>query len=55
MMTHKTDAQCAKFDFDERLFEKLVRLEHSSSRMMKSFEDISKQVKEDLGTNEDRV
>ena len=45
--TDRSDA-CPKFDLDEQLLARLVRLEHTSGVMIESFKEISTQVKTEL-------
>ena len=42
------EPKCSKFDYDERLLEKMIKLEHSTGLMMKSFNEISTQIGADL-------
>lgn len=41
------EPKCSKFDFEEKLLEKMVRMEHQNKVMMEDFMKISQQVKED--------
>ena len=41
---HVIEPKCSKFDYEEKLLEKMVRLEHSTNNMMEEFKDISLQV-----------
>lgn len=41
------EPKCSKFDFEEKLLEKMVRMEHQNKLMMEDFMKISQQVKED--------
>ena len=43
------EPKCSKFDFEEKLLEKMVRMEHSGGVMMKEFQEIAASVKDDLG------
>lgn len=45
---HVIEPRCSKFDYEERLLEKMVRLEHSTNNMMVEFKEISLQVKDGL-------
>lgn len=42
------EPKCSKFDYDERLLEKMIRLEHSTGLMIESFKKISTQIEADL-------
>ena len=47
---HNADSSdCPKFDLNEQLLGRLVRLEHSSGMMIESFREISAQVNNDVG------
>ena len=48
--TSKDDHEfsCSKFHFDEKVLEKLVRLEHSNSIIMDEFNEVKEKVKADL-------
>ena len=39
---------CSKFDFEERILEKMVRMEHSNGVMMEEFRKLAVDVKENL-------
>ena len=41
---HAIEPKCSKFDFEEKLLEKMVRLEHSTNSMMEEFKELSLQV-----------
>ena len=42
---HAIEPKCSKFDYEEKLLEKMVRLEHSTNMMMEEFKELSLQVK----------
>ena len=42
------EPKCSKYDYDERLLEKMIRLEHSTGLMIASFKKISTQIEADL-------
>ena len=42
------EPKCSKFDFEEKLLEKMVRMEHSGGVMMKEFREIATNVKDGL-------
>ena len=42
------EPKCSKFDFEEKLLEKMVRMEHGTGIMKDEFHDISLQVKDEL-------
>ena len=44
------EPKCSKFDFEEKLLEKMVRMEHSGGVMMKEFQEIAANVKVSLET-----
>lgn len=47
LCTADMEPKCSKFDFEEKLLEKMVRMEHENKLMMEDFMKISQQVKED--------
>ena len=42
------EPKCSKYDFEEKLLEKMIRMEHSTGIMMERFNDLSEKVKNDL-------
>ena len=44
------EPRCSKYDFEEKVLEKLVRMEHSNELIMEEFRQISTRVKEDIET-----
>ena len=42
------EPKCSKFDFEEKLLEKMVRLEHSTEIMMKRFHNLHEMVENSL-------
>ena len=42
------EPKCSRFDFEEKLLEKAVKLEHTSGLMAKTFKEFSTQMKTDL-------
>ena len=44
------EPKCSKYDFEEKLLEKMIRLEHSTGIMMERFNDLSEKVENDLST-----
>ena len=44
------EPKCSKFDFEEKLLEKMVRLEHSTEIMMKRFHNLHEKVENNLKT-----
>ena len=44
------EPRCSKYDFEEKVLEKLVRMEHSNELIIEEFREISTRVKEDIGT-----
>ena len=42
------EPRCSKFDFEEKLLEKVVRMEHATGVMMDQFKDLSMVVKDSL-------
>ena len=42
------EPRCSKFDFEEKMLEKMVRMEHSGGVMMKEFREIAADVKDSL-------
>ena len=43
------ESRCSKFDFEEKLLEKMVRMEHSAGVMMEEFRELTADVKDGLG------
>ena len=43
------EPRCSKFDFEEKLLEKMVRMEHSGGLMMEEFRKLTANVKDSLG------
>ena len=43
------EPRCSKFDFEEKLLEKMVRMEHSGGVMMEEFRELTADVKDGLG------
>ena len=43
-----TEPRCSKFDFEEKLLEKMVRMEHATGVMMDQFKELSMEVKDSL-------
>ena len=46
----EVEPKCSKYDFEEKLLEKMIRLEHSTGIMMERFNDLSEKVENDLST-----
>ena len=46
----EVEPKCSKYDFEEKLLEKMIRLEHSTGIMMERFNDLSVKVENDLST-----
>ena len=44
------EPRCSKYDFEEKVLEKLIRMEHSNELIMEEFRQISTSVKEDIET-----
>ena len=44
------EPKCSKFDFEEKVLEKMVRLEHSTEIMMKRFHNLHEKVENSLKT-----
>ena len=44
------EPKCSKFDFEEKVLEKMVRLEHSTEIMMKRFHNLHEKVGNSLKT-----
>ena len=44
------EPKCSKFDFEEKVLEKMVRLEHSTEIMMKGFNNLHGKVETSLKT-----
>ena len=42
------EPRCSKFDFEEKLLEKVVRMEHATNVMMEQFKELSMEVKDSL-------
>lgn len=42
------EPKCSKFDFEEKVLEKMVRVEHASGLMMEEFKKLTTEVKENL-------
>ena len=42
------EPRCSKFDFEEKLLENVVKMEHATAVMMNQFKDISMEVKDSL-------
>ena len=47
------EPKCSKFDFEEKVLEKMVRLEHSTEIMMKRFHNLHETVENSLKTMKD--
>ena len=47
------EPKCSKFDFEEKVLEKMVRLEHSTEIMMERFNDLHEKVENSLKTMKD--
>ena len=47
------EPKCSKFDFEEKVLEKMVRLEHSTETMMKRFHNLHEKVENSLKTMKD--
>ena len=47
------EPKCSKFDFEEKVLEKMVRMEHSSEIMMERFNDLFERVENSLKTMRD--
>ena len=47
------EPKCSKFDFEEKVLEKMVRLEHSTEIMMKRFHNMHEKVENSLKTMKD--
>ena len=43
------EPKCSKFDFEEKMLEKMVRMEHSNGLMMEEFRELTANVKDSLG------
>ena len=44
----REEPRCFKFDFEEKVLEKMVRMEHSSGIMMDDFKELKAQVNNNL-------
>ena len=44
------EPRCSKYHFEEKVLEKLVRMEHSNGIMMDDFKQVATQVKESMDT-----
>ena len=47
------EPKCSKFDFEEKVLEKMVRQEHSTEIMMKRFHNLHEKVENSLKTMKD--
>ena len=47
------EPRCSKFDFEEKVLEKMVRLEHSTEIMIKRFRNLHEKVEHSLKTMKD--
>ena len=47
------EPKCSKFDFEEKVLEKMVRLEHSTEMIMKRFHNLHEKVENSLKTMKD--
>ena len=47
------EPKCSKFDFEEKVLEKMVRMEHSTEIMMERFNDLFEKVDNNLKTMRD--
>ena len=47
------EPKCSKFDFEEKVLEKMVRMEHSTEIMMERFNDLFERVDNNLKTMKD--
>ena len=49
----EVEPKCSKFDFEEKVLEKMVRLEHSTEIMMERFTNLHEKVENSLKTMKD--
>ena len=47
------EPKCSKFDFEEKVLEKMVRMEHSAELLRDRFDELSSQLNGDLETMKD--
>ena len=49
------EPKCSKFDFEEKVLEKMVRMEHSTIIMMERFTNLHEKVENSLKTTKDEL